>query len=1060
MALWLERSGVRWHLLLAFCGISAFAVLAAAAAMYAFLRVGEALNEITEQRVPPALTSLELARRTERFLAAAPALLAVEDAGQHEVQSLRIAQELDQLAQLIDALRASDADADAVDAIDGAMGRLRASFAGLDQVVASHLPVEARRHSLLNQLPLVFSGIQRLLTPLVRLQEGKISQLRRILDAAGAGEAEDADRMGELAASIVALEAPQRALVRAAAINDALLLAASARTEADLDLVRLTLRRSIDEVAGITADLGSAIRPRVEAHFDSLRDLVEAADGVIETRRRQILILAEGDRLLAENTAISGELAEAVGTLVAAARQDIDAASREALAVQDVSTKVLLAVIAASLISAVLIVLLYVDRNLVRRLTVLSDRTMAIAGGNLDVEIPAGGRDEIGRMAEALAIFRATAAEMKASNLREILKARQRLTHAIESISEGFSLYDAADRLVLSNSRYSELLYPGMADVMVPGTPFETILRRAFERGLIMDTEGGGDIESWIARRLERHRNPAGPHLQQRQGGRWIQVSERRTEDGGTVAVYTDLTDLKRTEEELRQAKEAAEQANRSKSQFLANMSHELRTPLNAVIGIAEILIEDAQALGEEKDSEPLQRIHRAGNHLLALINDILDLSKIEAGKMELLLAEVDIAALLRDVATTVEPLAARNGNRLTLRCPEGIPPLWADPTRVRQIALNLIGNSCKFTEQGEVEVRVESAGVTGDGRVVVEVRDTGIGMSEEQMARLFEDFTQVDSSTTRKHGGTGLGLAISRRFARMMGGDITVESAPGAGSTFRLSLPRAPAPAIRQRAEPRSPPAAPATGRILVIDDDPTALGLVADALKREGFAAITARGGAEGLRAARAEPPAAILLDLLMPEMDGWEVLAALKDDPRLAEVPVIMLTILDEDARAFMLGAADFLLKPVSRERLVAVLARHCAPRARILLVEDQADARAHIRDLVERSGFAVAEAANGRQALERLAAGSFDLILLDLLMPEMDGFAFLAELRASRAWSGLPVVVLTGKDLTLEDHARLNGKVSAVMDKGAVGRAQILAAVRRALGAAAPDGAAGT
>jgi signal transduction histidine kinase len=374
-------------------------------------------------------------------------------------------------------------------------------------------------------------------------------------------------------------------------------------------------------------------------------------------------------------------------------------------------------------------------------------------------------------------------------------ESERHLVEALESISEGFSLYDADDRLVLCNRRYRELLYPGKEEAIAPGTPFERIIRAAAERGLI--DEAIGRVDAWVEERLERHRNPRGPHLQRRSNGRWIQVNERKTADGRMVAVYSDITALKRSEVELADlvhkleaARDQAMEANRAKSYFLANMTHELRTPLNTIVGIADMLAEQTQERGQHDIAEPVVRIATAGKHLLDLINGILELTRIDAGSLVLQMEDFDVAALVREVAVAARPLADRNGNRLSISCPEKIGCMHTDQPRVRQVLLSLLHNACKFTINGEVALAVVRGCANGVDWLEFRVTDTGVGIAPEQIASLFGDFAQADASSTRKYGGTGLGLAISQRLARMMGGEITAESQLGRGSVFTLRLP------------------------------------------------------------------------------------------------------------------------------------------------------------------------------------------------------------------------------------------------------------------------------
>jgi signal transduction histidine kinase/CheY-like chemotaxis protein len=513
--------------------------------------------------------------------------------------------------------------------------------------------------------------------------------------------------------------------------------------------------------------------------------------------------------------------------------------------------------------------------------------------------------------------------------------------------------------------------------------------------------------------------------------------------------------------QEIQEKSRELEAASQHKSQFLANMSHELRTPLNAIIGVSEMLVEDAREAGDAHLAEPPERILRAGRHLLALINDILDLSKIEAGKMDLNLDVFAVEPLVEDVAATVRPLAAKNGNRLDVECPADVGTMRADSTRVRQALLNLAGNAAKFTANGRITLSVARDSEGGGDWIALRVADTGIGMTPEQTARLFQEFMQADASTTRKYGGTGLGLAISRQFCRMMGGDISVESVPGSGSTFTIRLPalveqgpeqsRRPAPSKPAATKPAAPRAG-GTADVLVVDDDPTVRELMQRFLEREGFSVITAASGLEGLSRARETHPAAITLDVVMPDVDGWTVLAALKGDPTLADIPVILATIVDDKQRGYALGATDYLVKPVERERLLAVLRERCGQTGgRVLVVEDDDATRAMVRQALERDGWHVTEAANGRIALAALAAARPDVLVLDLIMPEMDGFELLAEMRGRAEYRDIPALVLTAMTLTEEDRLRLNAEVERVVQKRGQTRDELLQEIGDALAA---------
>ena len=1012
----LDRVQVRGRLLLSFFAIAGLAVLAAAAAIYSFLEVGGVLNRITGERVPSALASQELSRQAERIVAIAPALLAVGDSEQHQQISTEIAAEVARLDELLADVERSSRDASVLETITLHVGMMERNLDALDALVADRLAAVARKTRLLRRLSDVDIATQRLLTPGTLAMEGEILELQRISRDESLSADQRARAMSKLVESIAAVPRLQRARAQAAAANTSLLLAASAETAADLVVLTVPLARSMAAIESAAGDLSPSLGERLTARAEEFRSLASGEESIPKVRQHELVTVEVIEILLAKNREFSGVLTAALDDLVAGANRDIGDANREALSIQRFSTVIMAAVAALVVVSSFLIVWLYVGRNLIARLTKLTDSMMAIAGGQLEAPIPSGGSDEISRMGDALTVFRGTAiaareAERALREAKQDLETRvadrtKELRIALDHMPGGMLLVDADLKVLFVSDQYIELLALP-AELVAPGKSTVDMARFQVERGDFREVgldqeiertkevfrsggtlryeahlQGGGIIEvqmasapggggvavardiseqkkaqrqlrkseqtfkavvdqiplalalndgegrytlvnptfrGWFAeegqdvvgltafdvfpeevaaeitevdRRIKETGEPVTqeivepfadgsrhtalmskfpirdhdgtvvaigsvesditelreqaelvseserrlrhilesspiaicisiddgspedgvikfanprfkeligidesdlgkarteqfvPHSDVREdfeahldagetlrnieiqiigeGGRktWslLSISPIRFDDRQSALIWLyDISELKGVEDELRVARDAAEVATEAKSVFLASMSHELRTPLNAIIGYSEMLMEDAEGSGREDTVPDLRRIRSAGNHLLKLIRDVLDLSKIEAGKAEVFAEDFEVATLIEDVRAVIEPLMANNSNRFVVEHDVSLGSMRSDTTKIRQNLFNLLSNAAKFTENGEVRLRVTGVEYGGAEALRFVVSDTGIGIEPDKIEALFDEFTQADASTTKRYGGAGL---------------------------------------------------------------------------------------------------------------------------------------------------------------------------------------------------------------------------------------------------------------------------------------------------------------
>jgi signal transduction histidine kinase len=835
--------GLASRLLLAFLGISGLAVIGAGVALISFREIGDVLDLITRSRVPAALALQEVSRQAERIASAAPALLAAATPADHAQSSRKIAAEMQELRSLLESLESHRADNVALDSIRSVVSRLQLNLESLDKLVADRTVVSELKRGHLRNAVIAHGESQTILTPWLQIVDGEIAQSRRLVDDAALASDERAAAAGRLVASMTSYHALQRVQFLITSISDRLQQIAATDEAEEVRVQVFRIQQSLREAREMTARLDSRLQPLLTGKLDEFGTQVESIGGIPELRLQELGIVAQARRHLTDNAALSRELTEAAGRLVSRAKTDIAQANEDALSVQRFSSTVMLSAVALSLLSSILIVWLYVGRSIISRLTALSRSMLAIAQGDLATNVPTGGSGEIaemGRVVELLRkntlerddllVERAQAAdrlekqvEERTAELAQSVKELRALGEVTQAVNSTIDLHTVLATIIAKAVQLSRTdagtifefdeatqefrvrASYGMDEVLItavkdrPIRLGETMLSQAALRRKPMQVaDATQDTSSLVLDVIQRagfralltvpllsaDRIVGGLVVRRKEPGEFPQgtIDLLETFAAQSVLAIQNARLFHEAEEKGRQLADASQH----KSQFLANMSHELRTPLNAILGYTELILDSIYGDTPEKMRGVLQRIERNGRHLLGLINDVLDLSKIEAGQLILALGDYSLQNVAHNVFSAVEPLANEKKLAFKVDMAPDLPPGHGDERRLTQVLLNLVGNAIKFTDSGEVMIKASAA----NGSFNVAVRDTGPGISAADQSKLFQEFQQADNSITRKKGGTGLGLAISKRIIEMHGGKIWVESVVGQGSTFAFSLP------------------------------------------------------------------------------------------------------------------------------------------------------------------------------------------------------------------------------------------------------------------------------
>ncbi len=728
---------------------------------------------------------------------------------------------------------------------------------------------------------------------------------------------------------------------------------------------------------------------------------------------------------------------------------------------------------------------------LTRPLRRLTEAVQRLAQGDYSVEVQVLAPGEVGELARSIA-------EMTArirSRERELRENLARLSTIMANAADGIITFDQAGRIEDANAAAEEMF--GFSGGDLKGVKVQRLMK--LPEHLQTGAKNSASFSSWsstgshgpqlggtVTQLFNAVKTPGEEHRGLRGDGKtfWMEVtfSQVPIEDRRLIiGIFRDVTRRKIDEERIRQMNEdlearvqlrtaeladaktklelalaEAKAANASKDRFISVVSHELRTPLTSAMGYTELLLNPRATKLRENPGPTLEKILTACKYLSTLINDLLDVSRYTAGKpIDLAPTRFELTLFLLGVKEMVAPLVKKNDNVMETILAPGLGSICNDETRLRQVLLNLLSNACKFTEKGKVTLQVERLHDGEGDWLRFRVSDTGAGMSSEQLAKLFTPFYRGDNSTTRKQGGTGLGLTITKMICELMGGSIRVESTLGQGSVFTVTVPTEVTgkPGATSGSTELVDSAKAHRGKVLVIDDDATIRHMLETYLQNEGYLVLLAESGSQGLKLAREHQPTCITLDVMMPNEDGWDVLARLKNDPATRDIPVIMLTIMEDRNRGFALGATEYVTKPIDWGRLGSILCRYNPSQAPILIVEDDDLQRGYLREELILAGWTVLEASNGVEALKICETTTPSLILLDLTMPIMDGFTFLDELRRREAGGNIPVVVVTARELSGDERRLLNRSVAQVLAKEALSKEQLLSRIHEQLQAVA-------